>query len=386
MRFDNLAEWLSWQERLHPTAIDLGLERIRVVLQRLGWRAPQCPIITIAGTKGKGSCAALLESIYRSAKYRVGMLTSPHLRSYTERIRIVGEEVSAAELCSAFPRIDVARGDISLTYFEFNTLAALLTFETANLDVWILEVGMGGRLDAVNVVDADVALVTSIGLDHTEWLGNDLGSIAREKAGICRRDKPLVFGAMTMPQAIAETAQAVGASLLRAGQDFRYVQQAEKWHWQMQDLQLHDLPFPAIAGAVQLENASSVLAVVKLLDGRLPVGQLSLAAGLRNVRLPGRFQVVPAAQLSLVGKAEWILDVAHNELSAQVLATHLAMRPRKSTAVIVGVMADKDITGMLAALRPQVDYWLPVALPSSRALPVAVLADRLHAAEVSVWE
>jgi dihydrofolate synthase/folylpolyglutamate synthase len=379
MRFDTLDAWLRWQETLHPTAIDLGLERLRAVMQRLEWQSPRCPVITIAGTKGKGSCAALLDSIYRSAGYRVGLLTSPHLRRYTERIRIAGQEISAAELCAVFARIDDARGDISLTYFEFNTLAALLAFGTANLDVWILEVGMGGRLDAVNVVDADVALVTSIGLDHTEWLGNDLNSIAREKAGIYRRGKPALFGALVMPQAIEDTAHAVGAALLRAGQDFHYVQHSESWQWQMQNLTFDNLPYPAIAGDVQLGNASSVLAVVKLLMTPLPVTRQALSLGLQNVQLAGRFQVVPAAQVSLPNKAEWILDVAHNALSAQVLATHLAARAPLPTLAILGVMADKDIKGMLAVLNPQVDFWLPVALPGARALPVVELADHIRA-------
>jgi dihydrofolate synthase/folylpolyglutamate synthase len=380
MRFERLADWLSWQEGLHPNAIELGLERVQAVLQRLGWTAPACPVITIAGTKGKGSCAAMLASIYQAAGYRAGVFTSPHLRRYNERIRIAGTEITDAGLCAAFARIDAARGEISLTYFEFNTLAALLTFAAANLDAWILEVGMGGRLDAVNVVDADVALVTSIGLDHTEWLGNDLNSIAREKAGIYRHGRPALFGAEVMPKAIEDVAQAIAAPLLRAGRDFGHTRQASRWHWWMQDTQLDELPLPGIAGQVQLDNASSVLALVQCLQTRLPVARVAIDSGLTEVRLPGRFQT----HVDVHG-TQWILDVAHNALSAQVLATHLAELPRLPTLAILGVMADKDVDGMLAALTHQVDYWLPTGLPTSRALPVVALVDRLRAAGVSAW-
>ncbi len=381
MRFERLTDWLNWQESLHPTAIDLGLDRVCAVLQRLHWQPPRCPVITVAGTKGKGSCVALLESIYRSAGYRAGVFTSPHLHRYNERIHIAGREISDVELCVVFARIDAARGDISLTYFEFNTLAALLVFATAALDVWILEVGMGGRLDAVNVVDADVALVTSIGLDHTEWLGTDLDSIAREKAGIYRHGKPALFGAEAMPRAIEDIALAIGAPLLRAGRDFGHSRQASHWHWWMQDIRFDELPLPGIAGEVQLDNASSALAIVQCLKARLPVARVAIDSGLVSVRLPGRFQLHVDAQ-----GMQWILDVAHNALSAQVLAGHLAALPRMPTVAILGVMADKDVAGMLAALSDQVDHWLPVSLPVARALPVVVLVDRLRTAGVSVYQ
>ncbi|MGC3982313.1 MAG: bifunctional tetrahydrofolate synthase/dihydrofolate synthase [Steroidobacteraceae bacterium] len=378
MRFTQLAEWLAWQEGLHPSAIDMGLERIRVVLQRLQVAPPRCPVITIAGTKGKGSCAALLDSMLRAAGYQVGLFTSPHLRQYNERIRINGVMVTDAELCAAFERIDQARGEISLTYFEFNTLAALLCFDAAALDVWILEVGMGGRLDAVNVVDADVAIVTSIGLDHTEWLGSDLNSIAREKAGIFRAGRPALFGSSDMPEAIQQVAEQVGAVLLRAGQDFSYAQQSSQWSWQMQQQRLEDLPLPALSGEVQLANASCVLAALYLLRDRLPIDRKAIEQGLRQVQLLGRLQRIQHAG------AEWILDVAHNALSASVLAQHLASLPRLRTLAVMGIMADKDIDGMVQVLSSHIDAWLPVALPGTRALSVTALTEHLRSAKVNV--
>jgi dihydrofolate synthase/folylpolyglutamate synthase len=384
MRFTRIEDWLAWQETLHPRSIDLGLERVRTVLERLNWTRPLCPVVTVAGTKGKGSTVAILDSIYRAAGYRVGTFTSPHLRRYTERISIAGRQITPTELCAIFERIDAARGEISLTYFEFNTLAALLAFETAALDVMILEVGMGGRLDAVNVVDADVALVTSIGLDHTEWLGTDLNSIAREKAGIFRCDRLALFGSQEMPVAITEVARELGAHLLRAGQDFHFFQHADRWHWSMGHTNLKDLSLPGIEGSIQLENASSALAVVQLLMPRVPVSLNVISAGLRSVKLSGRFQVIAPDALPFESQVEWVLDVAHNALSAEVLASHLQTRKRLKTLAIFGVMGDKDVLGMVAALRSQVDCWLPVSLSGSRALAVSELAERLQSVQIPV--
>lgn len=384
MRFTTLEDWLAWQETLHPKSIDLGLERVRNVLERLNWKPPSCPVITVAGTKGKGSSVAILDSIYRAAGYRVGVFTSPHLRRYHERISIAGRQITSTELCVLFERIDDARGDISLTYFEFNTLAALLAFDTAKLDVWILEVGMGGRLDAVNVVDADVALVTSIGLDHTEWLGTDLNSIAREKAGIFRCGKPAVFGSELMPEAIADVAKQVGAPLFRAGHDFHHSQQIDGWSWSMGQSKRTELPLPAIEGSIQLDNASSAIVVVQLLAPRVPITMQALVQGLRLLRLSGRFQVITPDAISIQSHAEWILDVAHNALSAEVLASHLQARKRCKTLAIFGVMSDKDVIGMVNALSAQVDYWLPVGFLGSRALPASELVERLREAQVRV--
>ncbi len=380
MRFEQLTDWLAWQEGLHPTVIDLGLERIRAVMQRLGLAAPACPVITIAGTKGKGSCAAITHSILSAAGYRVGLFTSPHLRRYNERIRIADSEVSDASLCAAFDRVDEARGDISLTYFEFNALAAFLCFDSAALDAWVLEVGMGGRLDAVNVIDADVAIVTSIGLDHTEWLGSDLNSIAREKAGVFRRGKPALFGSVDMPPAIEETAMMVGANLSCAGRDFDFRAHDSGWTWTMGQQRFEALPPVALAGEVQLANASCVLAALHLLHGRLPVGRAGIEQGLRTVNIDGRLQRVNDSRTGV----EWLLDVAHNTLSAQVLARHLATLPKRRTVALFGVMADKDMNGIIAAMGVHIDAWLPVGLPGTRSLPVALLAQRLESAGLNV--
>jgi len=378
MRFEHLSDWLRWQEGLHPSTIDLGLDRLRAVMQRLDWQAPRCPVITIAGTKGKGSCAAILDSMLRAGGYRTGMFSSPHLRRYNERIHIAGKEVSDATLCAAFERIDTARGDISLTYFEFNALAAFVCFAAADLDVWVLEVGLGGRLDAANAIDADVAIVTSIGLDHTEWLGNDLDSIGREKAGICRAGRPLLFGSMEMPVSIEQVATQRGAQLLRAGGDFSHRQHEQSWSWQMGQQRFDDLPLPALAGAVQVANASCALAALQLLQARLPMTRAAITTGLRNVHLDGRFQRIEIAGV------QWVLDVAHNALSAAVLAEQLACLPRRRTLALFGVMADKDAMSMVELLRDQIDGWWAVGLDSPRALPVAQLLMRLQSSGVSV--
>ncbi len=380
MRYERLTDWLSWQEGLHPNAIDLGLDRLRLVMQRLQLSNPACPVMTVAGTKGKGSCVALLESILTQAGYRVGVFTSPHLRRYNERIHVAGAEVSDASLCAAFERIDQARGDISLTYFEFNALAACLCFQTANLDAWILEVGLGGRLDAVNALDADVAIVTTIGLDHTEWLGNDLESIGREKAGIYRSGRPALFGARQMPASIAHVAQQAGARLLRAGHDFDWQAQHQGWCWSMAENRLDALPRPGLAGAVQIDNASVALAALQCLSERLPVSRAAIDQGLRCVHLQGRLQRV----LDPVRNIEWLLDVAHNAMSAAVLAQHVQQLPKRRTFAIFGLMADKDLAAMLIQLREYVDGWLVVGLPTTRAMPATVLADRLRAADLRV--
>lgn len=380
MRFEHLSEWLTWQEGLHPSAIDMGLERVREVLRRLNMSAPACPVITIAGTKGKGSCATITHNLLSAAGYRVGLFTSPHLRRYNERIRIADDEVSDAMLCAAFERIDQARGDVSLTYFEFNALAALLCFDSAALDAWVLEVGMGGRLDAVNVIAADVAIVTSIGLDHTEWLGSDLNSIAREKAGIFRNGRPALFGSREMPPAIAQVAIEVGATLLRVGREFDFEQGESSWTWTMGPHRLDNLPLPALQGEVQLANASCALSALHLLRERLPMTRAAIEQGLRTVQLQGRLQriVEPRTQV------EWLLDVAHNTMSAQVLAQHLDTLPARRTLAVFGVMADKDLDGIMSAMRNHVNAWLPVALPGTRALPVMQLKQRLQAAGLNV--
>jgi dihydrofolate synthase/folylpolyglutamate synthase len=373
MRFPDLAQWLRWQEGLHPNAIDLGLQRVTNTLQRLGWRRPHCPVITVGGTNGKGSSVALLESMLTCAGYRVGCFTSPHLRSYNERIKCNGRQVSNAVLMEAFARIDAARQPDTLTFFEFNTLAALLCFEREPLDAVILEVGMGGRLDAVNVVDADVALVSSIALDHCQWLGSDVQAIGREKAGIFRGGRPAVFGSREMPRSIAEVAQQVGAQLLQLGVDFDYQRREHDWDWFNGVRRFEGLPPPALAGEVQFANAAAVLAVLDCLRERLPMPPGALEHGLREVTLPGRFQRLGSAP-------EWIVDVAHNPAAAQTLAAQLAeQRTCGKTLAVASMLGDKDIEGIARMLHGRIDAWIVGGLRGERAAPVEEVARRLQA-------
>lgn len=372
MCFDDLASWLRWQESLHPNAIDLGLERVRQVLDRLGWTRPNYPIVTIGGTKGKGSSVALLERVLSAAGYRIGALTSPHLRRYNERIRIAEQEISDASLIAAFERIDAARGDVSLTFFEFNTLAALLTFATAGLDVLLLEVGLGGRLDAVNVVDPDIAVVTSVALDHCEWLGYDVESIGREKAGIYRGHRPALFGSLNPPASVVQKARELHAEFLQLGVDFHYTLDAREWNWQMREHRIEHLPLPKLFGATQVNNAATCLAVLQCLSARVPVTRAAIDQGLRSVNLLGRFQSVATRQRL------WILDVAHNPASAHTLADNLRALPTAGrTVAVCGILGDKDIEAIAEELAPFIDEWIVVPLPSLRALPPQTLAQRL---------
>ncbi|HET9446741.1 MAG TPA: Mur ligase family protein, partial [Steroidobacteraceae bacterium] len=304
-RFHRLADWLAWQETLHPNAIDLGLDRLQRTLDRLGWRRPACPIITVAGTNGKGSRVALAARIVREAGHRVGTFTSPHLLRYNERITIDGVEVADEALIDAFERIDVARGADTLTFFEFNAAAALLVVADARLDAVVLEVGLGGRLDAVNVVDADVALVTSIDLDHCDWLGHDRETIGREKAGVFRAGRPAIFGSRDMPASIRESAQQIGADLQRLGRDFDWVRSGDRWTWRGRAGEQRDLPAPALHGEIQYNNAAAVLAALEALQLRLSVPRSAIERGLQTVTLPGRFQVM---RQSSPRPIEWILD------------------------------------------------------------------------------
>ena len=373
-----LDEWLSWQQGLHPSAIDLGLTRVHRTLERLGWRKPACPVITVGGTNGKGSAVAMLNSILSAAGYRVGTFTSPHLLRYNERIVIDGREVSDASLIAAFERIDRARGEDSLTFFEFNALAALLVFETAGLDAIVLEVGLGGRLDAVNAVDADVALITSISLDHCDWLGPDVETIGREKAGIFRTDRPAVFSALQMPNSIQEQADALGARLLRLGRDFTYVRAGDLWDWQGLGTQLVGLPPPALHGEVQFDNASGVIATLMALHDRLPVSRDAVAAGLSTVRLTGRFQ-------RFEQKAHWIVDVAHNPAAAATLASQLGQMPVSGRRIAVcGILADKDIEAIVQVLKESFNEWIVAGLTSDRALSTEALVERIAAQGVPV--
>jgi dihydrofolate synthase/folylpolyglutamate synthase len=377
----SLADWLRWQETLHPSSIDLGLDRMHRTLQRLQWRQPACPVITVGGTNGKGSTVALTAHILRAAGYRVGTFTSPHLVRYNERIVVDGHEVSDASLVAAFERIDAARGEDTLTFFEFNTLAALLVFDTAGLDAMVLEVGLGGRLDSVNAVDADVAIITSIALDHCDWLGTDLESIGREKAGIFRAGRPAVFGSRDMPASIAATAGQLGAPLYRLGEHFDWRRDADRWSWHGRATSYDDLPRPALHGELQFDNASAVLCALECLSSRLPVERAAIEAGLQSVSLPGRFQVIHGREPAV----EWILDVAHNPAAARALAGQLASRATDGrTIAVCGILGDKDIDGIASALRGLFDSWIVVGVESARAVPVDALAARLTAMGAAV--
>jgi dihydrofolate synthase/folylpolyglutamate synthase len=376
IRFPDLARWLAWQQSLHPKLIDLGLERVARVLSGTGWRRPACPVVTVAGTNGKGSCVALTAAMLRAGGYRVATFTSPHLVDYRERVRVDGEMASEASLVAAFERIADALGPDSLTFFEFNTLAALLVFETAAPDAIVLEVGMGGRLDAVNLVDADVAVIVSVGLDHMEWLGTDVEAIGREKAGIFRSGKPAIVGAGPVPNSVLACARETGADLRVFGRDFDGRESAAGcWDYRDAAGTLPGLPEPELGGGVQVTNAAAALAALRALDRRLPLPRPAIEQGLRNASLPGRFQRMAAA-----GGFEWVLDVAHNPDSARVLAANLArFGVRGRTIAVCGMLADKDVESVVEILRDLVDDWIAAGTDGPRALDDAALADRAGA-------
>jgi len=346
-----LEQWLEWQAGLNPKAIDLGLERVRQVWEALGAPPPGATIVTVAGTNGKGSSVALLEAILREAGYLTGSYTSPHLLHYNERIRIDGVPLDDAAICSAFERIEQARGDTALTYFEYGTLAALLLFAEKSLDVAILEVGLGGRLDAVNIIDADVALITGIALDHTEWLGESLEQIGAEKAGIMRTGRPAVFAAPDMPHTVAQVARDKQAKLLRFGVDYQFSKTGESWRWQSATARRNALPFPAMRGEIQLQNAAGVLQVLDCLKEELPVDQKALRGGLLSARVNGRFELYQR-------RCRWVLDVAHNPQAANALAAQLAdLFVPGQVHALVGMLRDKDMAQVLKTLAPRVDRW-----------------------------
>jgi dihydrofolate synthase/folylpolyglutamate synthase len=353
LRFANLDAWLSWQERLNPRAIDLGLERVAAVLARLDLAVP---------------------ALLRSAGYRVGAYTSPHLLRYNERVRIDGREASDQALCEAFETVDRVRGSTRLTYFEFGTLAALVLFAAAKLDVAILEVGLGGRLDAVNCVDADVAVVTAIGLDHTDWLGADRASIAREKAGIFRPGRPAVCSGRDPPRALLASARDLGAPLYVLGRDFWHeVQAPDRWTWKGPRHTFSDLPMPKLAGAFQLDNAAGALMALTLVEDGFAWTREALAEGLRSVELAGRFQILPGAALR-------ILDVAHNPQAADLLARTLRELPSAGrTVAVFSMLADKDLTGVVGAMSGVVDRWYVAQLDVERAAPRERLAAAVAA-------
>ncbi len=370
MRFNNLQQWLTWQESLNPKEIDLGLDRVQQVLKKLELSSQFiCPVITVAGTNGKGSTVAFLESILKAENYSVGCYTSPHLFSYNERIRINGNNIDDITLCHAFEIIDQARADIPLTYFEFGTLAALVAFAQAKLDIVILEVGLGGRLDAVNVIDADVAIITSIDIDHTDWLGDDIESIAVEKAGIFRADKPAVYGSLKMPQSISNVASEKNTQLLVAGKDYLYQGVGQNcWQIMAPSIRYTDLPVPALKGAYQLQNAAAAIIALQQLDHLIEIDEKYIHQGLQQVKLQGRYQCIQQSP-------QIIVDVAHNAQAAKALAELLSNDPVEGkTCALIAMLADKAVDEVVNILSTQIDEWFTAGLDVGRGLEADLMA------------
>ncbi|WP_296892247.1 bifunctional tetrahydrofolate synthase/dihydrofolate synthase [Thiobacillus sp.] len=370
-RLTSLDTWLARLERLHPSTIDLGLDRVRRVKEALGL-VPDFPLIVVGGTNGKGSTCAYLAAILGAAGYKTGLYTSPHLLRYNERVRVAGREASDAELIAAFERVDAARGDVSLTYFEFGTLGAMARFIDAGIDVAVLEVGLGGRLDAVNVFDADVAVVTSVDLDHMDYLGDSREKIGFEKAGIYRTGRPAICVDPAPPLSLLEHARRIGADLRCVGGDFSAQREDDHWTYRSFATYWADLPLPAMAGACQLRNASGALAALDAIQDRLPVNEVAIRRGLAATRVPGRFQHI--AQAPAV-----ILDVAHNPEAARALAATLhGQSVGGRTLAVVGILADKDAAGVFAALRDEIDEWWTCTPASPRAWDAKALAAELR--------
>ncbi|QWD75273.1 bifunctional tetrahydrofolate synthase/dihydrofolate synthase [Polynucleobacter sp. MWH-UH24A] len=374
--FTSLDQWLSHLETAHPVGIDMGLARITRVKESLGLKFA-CPVITVGGTNGKGSTCAFLESILLAAGYKVACHTSPHLLRFNERARLNGADVSDADLLKAFERVEQARCRLSdpptLTYFEFTTLAIMDIFANASVDAVILEVGMGGRLDAVNIVDADCAIVTSIDLDHMAYLGNTREAIAFEKAGIFRTKAIAICADPMPPTSLINHANTIGADLWLMGKDYSFTGDQQQWGWTGRGKRFSGLGYPALRGANQLLNASAVIAALIALHDRLPVSAQDIRNGLALVELPGRFQVLP-------GRPTVVLDVAHNPHAAATLAESIeAMAYHPYTYAVFGAMADKDIDGVLKPLLNTVDYWYCIDLPTPRAASASDLAKRLRA-------
>ncbi len=378
MRYNTLQKWLAWQEELHCAAIELGLDRCTEVAGNMGLLNPDFTVISVAGTNGKGSSVTMLDSIIANSGYKVGCYTSPHLIRYNERIKLNGVEVTDEMLCESFSRIDHARGAISLTYFEFGTLAAMDVFHRANLDVAVFEVGLGGRLDAVNCLDADVALISSIDLDHTQWLGSDRESIAREKAGIFRKHKPAVCSDPHPPATIMECAEKISATLYIPDRDFNYQLTGDHWSWQCNATHYKNLPRPEQHNSCQIQNAAGVLMVLNTLKSILPVDIDAIEKGLKNFSLTGRFQVLTEGR-------QIILDVAHNPQAARTLVHNLEQFPNSGkTHVVIGMLKDKDQTGVMSELIQITDYWHVVTIPGSRGSSGKTLKNELLELGVTV--
>jgi len=367
-----LAEWLEYQQRLHPHSIDLGLERVQLVAERLELLPLTGKSVIVGGTNGKGSTANLIAALARAHGGRVGLFTSPHLLRYEERVQVNGAELAAARWVNAFERIEAARGPVSLTYFEFNALAALLLFQDAGVNTTVLEVGLGGRLDATNIVAADVAVLCSVGMDHSDWLGSTLEQIGAEKAGIFRAHQTVVLGSEQMPHSVERALRRFQCRVQTAGVDFHWLRHPEgTWDYRDAQRSFRALPAPALAGEIQYRNAACALAAWADLSAPAAVDASAVAAALRDVRLPGRLQFIP-------GPVEWVLDVAHNEPAAQVLAEELGgRRPRGRTTCVLGMLSDKDVAAVAARLDALVDHWVLCGIDEPRGLDATQLQARL---------
>jgi len=371
MSQSSLADWLTRLEGFSPHEIDLGLERVLTVLERLKLQLP-ARVLHVAGTNGKGSSVALLQSLLATSGAKVGTYTSPHILRFNERIRLAGEEASDQSIIDAFARIDNVRGDTQLTYFEFGTIAALVTFAAHHVDIAVLEVGMGGRLDAVNAVEPMAGLITNVSLDHCDWLGNDVEAIAVEKAGIMRSGKPTVYASLQVPAAIERRAGEIGADLVLAGRDYQWESSDKEWCWQGRTHQLDGLALPSLAGAMRLENAAGVLALIEAAGFDELLEAATVDRAFSSVSLPGRMQSVQ------IGGCQCLLDVAHNPAAAEALATSLDDTDFGGrTIAIVGMLDDKDVAGLVLPLVDIVDKWIAVRANSPRAIAVDELARRV---------
>lgn len=364
-----LAEWLGRLESVSPQEIVLGLERVAAVLERLGADRPRT-VLHVGGTNGKGSSVAMADALLRGAGYLTGTYTSPHLRRYNERIAINGEPVEDENIVSAFERIEAARGDIPLTYFEYGTLAALLVVNDHNVDVAVFEVGLGGRLDAVNAIEPHAALITSVALDHQEWLGDTREAIAREKAGIMRPGCPVVYAEADRPGSIDACANRLGASLIAQGRDFRYQADGDTWDWTGVAHSLTSLARPGVAGEFQLANAAGVLALLEAAGFDDVLNPQLVSRELAAVRVSGRMQ-------TFADSHRWLFDVAHNPAAAEALGAMLDTRPEQTRVAIVGMLGDKDVGSIVDVLAPHVDEWVAVTAQSPRAIPAAELGRRI---------
>jgi dihydrofolate synthase/folylpolyglutamate synthase len=374
-----LDDWLDYQQRIHPRSVELGLDRVGEVWRRLGAPRPAPVVITVGGTNGKGSTVAFLEAMLRAAGHRVGAYTSPHLLRYNERVRVAGQDAADAAFVQAFERIETARGEIALTYFEFGTLAALLIFADAALDVALLEVGLGGRLDAVNILDADAAIVTTVDFDHQDWLGHDRDSIGREKAGIFRAGRPAIVGEPEPPRGLLDSASRIGAELRIAGRDFHFETHSDHWRWQSGDVDL-SLSHPALAAPCQHANAAAAIAALHALRSRLGWNPAAIACGMTQAHARARLQ-------RFAGAPEVIIDVAHNPQAARVLAEWLSENPSHGrTLAVFGALDDKDVRGIVAPLGDAVAAWHLASLSndSPRGLTSAALNDLVTAARADV--